>query len=102
MGTHLLKKATCSSKPIIRKNVSFLCFSAQVFFKPVIEDLRMELARKCTKLISDVSDFSDFFFSLCVCGTIMPSDHRVGEKTLQSLLKHNYFPDHGTKSRNFH
>ncbi|XP_044084919.1 nebulette isoform X10 [Neovison vison] len=25
-----------------------------VFFKPVIEDLRMELARKCTKLISDI------------------------------------------------
>ncbi|XP_059039966.1 nebulette isoform X4 [Mustela lutreola] len=25
-----------------------------VFFKPVIEDLRMELAKKCTKLISDI------------------------------------------------
>nr|XP_035956027.1 nebulette isoform X3 [Halichoerus grypus] len=25
-----------------------------VFFKPIIEDLRMELARKCTKLISDI------------------------------------------------
>ncbi|XP_045390460.1 nebulette isoform X4 [Lemur catta] len=26
----------------------------QVFFKPIIEDLSMELARKCTKLISDI------------------------------------------------
>ncbi|KAI5931091.1 Nebulette [Manis javanica] len=26
----------------------------KIFFKPVIEDLRMELAKKCTKLISDI------------------------------------------------
>eukprot|EP00069_Balaena_mysticetus_P003750 bmy_04369T0 len=28
--------------------------ASQVFFKPVIEDLSMELARKCTELISDI------------------------------------------------
>lgn len=47
-------------------------FSAQIFFKPVIEDLRMELAKKCTKLISDVSGLSHFCLTLHgKCGTVM-------------------------------
>uniref|UniRef100_A0A8B9YHS4 Nebulette n=1 Tax=Bos mutus grunniens TaxID=30521 RepID=A0A8B9YHS4_BOSMU len=36
----------------MRKMFPFL-FPGQVFFKPVIEDLSMELARRCTELISD-------------------------------------------------
>nr|XP_060483414.1 nebulette-like [Panthera onca] len=52
-----------------------------VFFKPVIEDLSMELARKCTKLISDVSGLSNFCLPLhCVYGTIMSQNHRVGDE----------------------
>lgn len=44
----------------------------KIFFKPVIEDLRMELAKKCTKLISDVSDLSHFCLTLHdKCGTVM-------------------------------
>lgn len=49
-----------------------LSLSEQVFPKPVIEDLSMELARKCTELISDVSSFGDFCVTLhCRCGTVM-------------------------------
>lgn len=33
-----------------------IIFLLQVFLKPVIEDRNMELARKCSELISDVSD----------------------------------------------
>lgn len=66
------EKGICSSTLVIRQNVSFPCVSGQVFFKPVIEDLSMELARKCTKLISDVSGLSTFCLILhCVCGTVM-------------------------------
>lgn len=60
VGKHLLKKGVCSSKLMIRNMSPFPFFSGQVFFKPVIEDLSMELARKCTKLISDVSGLSNF------------------------------------------
>lgn len=33
-----------------------ITFLFQIFLKPVIEDKNMELARKCSELISDVSD----------------------------------------------
>lgn len=33
-----------------------ITFIFQTFLKPVIEDRNMELARKCSELISDVSD----------------------------------------------
>lgn len=33
-----------------------ITFLFQIFLKPVIEDRNMELARKCSELISDVSD----------------------------------------------
>lgn len=49
------------------KTGPFSSFPKQGFFKPVIEDLRMELARKCTEFISDVSGLGDFIFFSVSC-----------------------------------
>ncbi|KAB1254088.1 Nebulette [Camelus dromedarius] len=60
----------------------------RAFFKPVIEDMSMELARRCTKLISDVSGLSDFCLILrCMCGTVRSQSQRAEEETLKSSNK---------------
>lgn len=48
----------------------------------------MELARRCTKLISDVSGLSDFCLILrCMCGTVRSQSQRAEEETLKSSNK---------------
>lgn len=59
-------------------------FSGQVFSKPVIEDLSMELARKCTELISDVSGLCNFCLIWhCMGGDITSWNQRAEEKNLE-------------------
>lgn len=103
MCKHLLRKVICFYKRMIRSLSPLLFFSEQVFFKPVIEDLSMELARKCTELISDVSGLRNSCLILHrVCHGLLC--HRVIElerKPWNHLLKHGCFPARGTESRNF-
>lgn len=42
-----------------------ITFLFQVFLKPVIEDRNMELARKCSEIISDVSDGDCLYPYIC-------------------------------------
>lgn len=43
-----------------------ITFLFQMFLKPVIEDRNMELARKCSELISDVSDGGYLHSHICI------------------------------------
>lgn len=43
-----------------------ITFPFQIFLKPVIEDKNMELARKCSELISDVSDGDYLHLHICI------------------------------------
>lgn len=43
-----------------------ITFFSQIFLKPVIEDRNMELARKCSELISDVSDGDYLHSYVCI------------------------------------
>lgn len=43
-----------------------ISFLFQIFLKPVIEDRNMELARKCSELISDVSDRDYLHSHICI------------------------------------
>ena len=45
----------------------------KVFYKPVIEDLSMELARKCTELISDIRYKEEFKKSKDKCTFVTDS-----------------------------
>lgn len=90
------------NQKIHSKQKCFLSFfPGQVFFKPVIEDLSMELARRCTELISDVSGLKIFIcFALPMWHDYIIESESWGENPELIYLKPSDFPNHGTKSRN--